>query len=179
MSNLARELDVIHEHSPIEAIVLLPINSGSADDFGAEKIPHYAETPFGRTLTWPEARPWLDYEYDNGYGTQHCHSLFAWTANAVWFVEVYDGSAYLARVPRHPGAPLKASKGRWIGPLPRYCDFCGAPLSHSFVDGRVDSARGHWAYMCLSCHHRVGAGLGTGLGQRYSLVKGVWQKTAG
>jgi len=79
----------------------------------------------------------------------------------------------------HERGPTPPPEARWIGPLPRHCSLCGVPLSYSFVDGRVDSAGGPWAYMCLSCHHRVGAGLGTGLGQRYSLVKGVWQKTAG
>ena len=193
MNNLARELDAVHERSPIEAIVLLPIESGSADDFGAGKIPRYAETPFGRTMTWPEARPWLDYEYDDDdvYATQRCHSLYAWTADAVWFVAGDgDGSVWLESAPRHPEAPPKAppkasearmvwNGPRWIGPVPGYCDLCDAPLSFDFVDGRVGSAGGHWAYMCLSCHSRHGGRLGTGLGQRYSLVRGVWQKTAG
>ena len=193
MSNLARELDAVHQHTPIEAVMLLPVHGGKgvADDYGAEDIPYYAETPFGRTLTWPVVRPWLDYDYGSSYGTQRCHSLLAWTADTVYFVQEFDGMTRLRAVPRHPEPPpppppppphLEVPKARWIGPLPRYCDFCGVPLSFSFVDGRVDSGGGYgetWAFMCLPCHHRHGAGLGTGLGQRYALVKGVWQKTAG
>ena len=51
-----------------------------------------------------------------------------------------------------------------------------------FVDGRVRGIS-NWAIMCLGCHAERGAGLGTGLGQRYTRVgnhpDGDYEKTGG
>ena len=53
-------------------------------------------------LTWEEARPHLDYEYDNGYGSQDCHSVHIWTPTRVIYVQEYDGATWLDTLPRNP-----------------------------------------------------------------------------
>ena len=53
-------------------------------------------------LTWEEARPHLDYTYDDGYGAPDCHSVFLWTETRVIFVSQYDGATRLETIPRDP-----------------------------------------------------------------------------
>ena len=53
-------------------------------------------------LTWKEAQPILDYEYDSGYGSQDCHSLYIWTPTRVIYIHEYDGSTWPEAVPRNP-----------------------------------------------------------------------------
>lgn len=49
----------------------------------------------------------------------------------------------------------------------RTCDICGKDIwLKDYVDGKT--IHGPWATMCISCHDRVGLGLGLGKGQRYS-----------
>ena len=56
----------------------------------------------GVPVKWEEARPILDYEYDSGYGGVDCHAIMAWTETWVLFVCSYDGSTWVASVPRKP-----------------------------------------------------------------------------
>lgn len=53
-------------------------------------------------LSWQEARPHLDYQYDSGYGAVDCHAVYAWTPSRVLFISQYDGSTHVTSVPRHP-----------------------------------------------------------------------------
>jgi hypothetical protein len=63
---------------------------------------------------------------------------------------------------------------RWISEMPTQCDV-GKYILHTdhslvgkpFVDGRV-AGSSSWAIMCLDCHKKYGAGLGTGKGQKYN-----------
>lgn len=57
---------------------------------------------------------------------------------------------------------------QYIDP-PAQCDLCDFPISHVFVDGRVEGGSS-WANMCLPCWHRRGTGLGTGSGQVYAAL---------
>lgn len=68
----------------------------------------------------------------------------------------------------------------WTGEPPRKCDLCKQPITAEFVDGRVRGGSA-WANMCPGCHSRSGAGIGTGLGQRYVLnpKTSVFEKVAG
>jgi len=72
-------------------------------------------------------------------------------------------------------------KRYWMGDAPTQCDL---NLHHShaittaFVDGKTKM--GPWGNMCLTCHRRVGVGLGTGKGQKYEKQDdGKWLKVAG
>jgi hypothetical protein len=58
-----------------------------------------------RLYTWPEARPFLNKEYDSGYGSPGCPEFTAWTENRVIFVDQYDGATSVQWVPRHPTPP--------------------------------------------------------------------------
>ena len=55
-------------------------------------------------LTWAEARPLLDYDFDAGYGSPGCHHIYIWTTQRVLFISQYDGSTTLESVPRDPVA---------------------------------------------------------------------------
>ncbi len=53
-------------------------------------------------VAWEAAAPVLDYEYDDGYGGQDCHDIWAWTATRVLFIHEYDGSTSVVSVARNP-----------------------------------------------------------------------------
>lgn len=74
----------------------------------------------------------------------------------------------------------------WAGRPPRCCDICKTLFGGGhhdkdheiFVDGRMRDGR--WAIMCLTCHIKVGVGLGIGKGQMYLLQSdGRYQQMAG
>jgi len=50
------------------------------------------------TLTAAE----LDTEFDCGYGNTEVEPFAVWTAKTVYFPACYDGSEWVAWVPRHP-----------------------------------------------------------------------------
>lgn len=56
---------------------------------------------------------------------------------------------------------------KWMGSKPKACQICGLLLKEVFIDGRIKA--GPWAIMCEDCHSKMGAGLGTGSGQKYDL----------
>ncbi len=88
---------------PIESIVI----GAYGWDYGQDKndrdpndtIP--SERRF-KLLTPAEARIYLSYEHDPGFGSPKCHAVTIWTPNHVFFVVQYDGSTRLDKVPRHP-----------------------------------------------------------------------------
>lgn len=107
--NFLYELKQVVADEQVEAVVILRIyphsdNSDPRNDYGSDDIPNYAQMPFGKILTWPEAQKWLDFKYDAGYGTQECPNVFVWTPTKVIFVQEYDGSTWLEHVPRSPQA---------------------------------------------------------------------------
>lgn len=53
-------------------------------------------------VSWEEAAPILDYDYDADFGTQDCHNVYIWTPTRVIFVHEYDGRTWLRSVPRNP-----------------------------------------------------------------------------
>ncbi len=78
---------------PIDAIVIGDYGWGSPDRRLAAA---------GKILTWTEAAPLLDYEYDDGFGGPECHAFVAWTTNRVLYVHEYDGSTSVSCRPRNP-----------------------------------------------------------------------------
>ena len=83
---------------PVEAIVIGKWD----DDEEDERNPREIEAITGKVISWEEAEKWLDYEYDTGYGGTDCHPVIIWTATRVLFCGTYDGSTWVASVPRHP-----------------------------------------------------------------------------
>jgi hypothetical protein len=59
---------------------------------------------------------------------------------------------------------------RWMGDMPRKCDFCQDDMDGTFIDGKT--RQGPWGIMCVDCHDEHGVGLGPGRGQQYALPGG-------
>jgi hypothetical protein len=55
-----------------------------------------------KLITWKEAFPLLNYEYDTGYGSPHCQAIYAWTKTRVIYVAQYDGSTTIHSIYRNP-----------------------------------------------------------------------------
>lgn len=62
-------------------------------------------------LPWATVAPWLDREYDDGYGGQDCPSIYAWTSTRVLFVGTYDGATWVSSIPRNPSGGAAHSVG--------------------------------------------------------------------
>ncbi len=45
---------------------------------------------------------WLDYEFNSGLGGEESAPFWLWTQSYVYFEGSYDGSQWVAWVPRHP-----------------------------------------------------------------------------
>lgn len=69
---------------------------------GGEAGPWASSGPESQVLPWGIGRKELDYIYDGGYAGDGCHNVVAWSENWVLFVGYYDGSCWVARVPRNP-----------------------------------------------------------------------------
>jgi hypothetical protein len=91
---------------PIEAIVIGPFGWGveMTDDlaYGEESIQRSAPVKRGVVMSWDMARPSLDYDYDDGYGSPSCDAIYAYTADRIVFVSTYDGSTCVRSIPRNP-----------------------------------------------------------------------------
>jgi hypothetical protein len=97
--------------APIVGVVIGKFGWGTIDklaadyemfDLGERGVPPLPADKAGVVLPWSDARPFLDYEYDNGYGPPDCHAVFAWTDTHIVMVSQYDGSTRVFRVPRSP-----------------------------------------------------------------------------
>ena len=104
----ATDLESAAGDEVIQGIVIGAFGWGEISDEPGEA---YAEegrsVPLGMrgcVLPWEQARPLLDYSYSTGFGAPQCHAVTAWTATKAIFVGTYDGSTYVASVPRHPEA---------------------------------------------------------------------------
>jgi hypothetical protein len=56
----------------------------------------------GIALTWEQAKPLLDYEFSDGYGSPECHAIYVWSKDKVMWITQYDGSTTLSSMPRNP-----------------------------------------------------------------------------
>jgi len=90
----------------IEAVVIGPFGLGSIDDdddlYGQRDDQKIPRDKLGRVLSWREARPLLDYDYDAGFGAPDCHAVYVWTADEVLWVTQYDGATAIDSAPRNP-----------------------------------------------------------------------------
>ena len=111
--SFAADLEDAAAPESIESVVIGAFGWGSGnDDAGAYGFDRADRTPIaqtlkGRVLPWAQARPLLDYSYDDGFGAADCHAVYAWTPANVLYVVEYDGSTSIHSVPRSPrdGAP--------------------------------------------------------------------------
>jgi hypothetical protein len=98
------------------AIVIGPFGPGS--DYGLERITRSVPVRVGELLTFEQARPMLDYEFDRGFGQPQCDAIFAWTEHKVLFVYECDGSTQVVAIPRNPTPGEVGMPGSEI-PLPK------------------------------------------------------------
>lgn len=96
--SFAADIEHRAKGEPIEAVVI-----GREDDWDYHDDTWFrnGKPPEG-ILTWEEARPFLDYAYDDGYGGADCAPVWAWTATRVIFIGTYDGSTWVQDIPRSP-----------------------------------------------------------------------------
>ncbi len=57
----------------------------------------------GMPLHWTEeVEAMLDFEYDDGFGSQDCPNITVWSQHKVGYVHEYDGSTSIETVDRNP-----------------------------------------------------------------------------
>lgn len=81
---------------PIEGVVIGDISSSIES-----KMPKLACQPRGIVLPWSEAQQWLDYSFDDSFGSPKCNAVTVWTPTKVMAVSQYDGATSLFVLPRH------------------------------------------------------------------------------
>lgn len=99
MANLKSWLLEDAGEEEIEAVVIGEMGWG---EYGSEAVSVYNTQPRGKVLTWEEAAPLLNYEFDSGYGAPGCNAVYAWTKSWIIGVSQYDGATGTFRLPRNP-----------------------------------------------------------------------------
>jgi Fe-S cluster biosynthesis and repair protein YggX len=99
MGNIAEAFEAVAGDEEIEFAV---IGKHYWDQWRRGDSTPFNKARINQSLTWAEAREFLDYEYDSGYGGADCHPAYAWTATKVIFVSEYDGATGASFVPRKP-----------------------------------------------------------------------------
>lgn len=108
MSNFAADIEEAAGDEAILGIVVRQHDWHDDDDDDDEYLGIEAMKPYipkearGIVVPWMYARPWLDREYDTGFGGAECWAIYAWTPTRVLFVDVYDGATSIQSVPRNP-----------------------------------------------------------------------------
>lgn len=72
------------------------------EDYNNEIVPNYIKMPIGKLIKLEEAKPFLDYEYNDGYGSPELPCIYAWTPTRIIAVFQYDGSTSFYSIPRNP-----------------------------------------------------------------------------
>jgi len=99
MANLVEWLLSMAENEEIEAVVIGEMGWG---DYNSETVPDYASHPRAKVLSWEEAKPLLDYEFNRGFGAPGCEAVWAYTKSWVIAIAQYDGATWPYRIPRNP-----------------------------------------------------------------------------
>lgn len=99
MSKIAEWIEEALNGEDIEAVV---IGRHDRDRWGAVGTSAFNGATINKVVSWDEAKPFLSYEFDSGYGSAGCHPVYVWTPTRIFFVGEYDGSTSLSWVPRHP-----------------------------------------------------------------------------
>lgn len=98
-SNLVKWITEEAKGEPIEGVVIGEMGWG---DYGSESVPGYSEQPRNKLISWDEAKKYLDYEFDSGFGAAECNAIYAWTTSRVLYVSQYDGATAINSLPRNP-----------------------------------------------------------------------------
>uniref|UniRef100_A0A6H2A6U1 Uncharacterized protein n=1 Tax=viral metagenome TaxID=1070528 RepID=A0A6H2A6U1_9ZZZZ len=108
MSNLKKWIEDEAEGEEIEAIVIGEMGWG---DYNSDTVPNYDNIPKGKILTWEEAKQFIDYNFDIGYGAPKCNAIIAWTKSKVITIGQYDGATWPYSLPRNPVDTLPTMEG--------------------------------------------------------------------
>lgn len=108
MSNLIDWITECVDGESIEGVVIGKMGWG---DYGSKDVPQYETQQRGVVLSWEEAKPMLDYEFNNGFGFPACNPIYVWTTTRVMFVLQYDGSTSMSWIPRNPTAVMPGMPG--------------------------------------------------------------------
>lgn len=103
--------DAILEEVGKETIEAIVIGEFGWHGYRNDGKPAYKHV-IGKLLSWEEASPILDYEYESGHGaTGACQAITAWTPDHVYFIGTYDGRTWVDCVPRNPLAYIPSMVG--------------------------------------------------------------------
>jgi len=101
MAVIAKWIEELANGEEIESVIV-----GNHDrEFYSESEPFNGVT-VNLPISWEEAKPFLSYEYDNGFGRANCHPVIACTKSRIITVTEYDGATGPAWFPRNP-IPVK------------------------------------------------------------------------
>lgn len=103
MTTFAEDIEEVAAGEPIEAITVAPFGHHYGPEERERDDKGLPRAVWNTAYPWAALRPFLDYQYDTGYGGMDCHSIVAWTASQVIFVHEYDGSTSVVSAPRNPG----------------------------------------------------------------------------
>jgi len=93
---MAKLIDWIQEETDEEIIAVI-----FGDDYRTwAPIPEYP--PAGVVMTLEEAMPWLEREFDDGFGAPECPPMAAYTDNWIVSVSQYDGRTNQFVISRNP-----------------------------------------------------------------------------
>lgn len=109
MENFANDIEEAADGESIECVVIGEMGWG---EYNHERVPRYEEQPRGQVMSWEQAKQYLDYSYDTGFGASECNAIYAWTKTKVMFVVEYDGSTRVESVPRNPVSVIPSMFGR-------------------------------------------------------------------
>ena len=108
MANLVKWIEDEANGEEIEAVVIGDMGWGN---YGKEKVPNYDDIPKGKLLSWEDAKPLLDYEFNPGYGAPGCNAIWAWTETSVIAIGQYDGATWPYSLPRNPMNEMPGMEG--------------------------------------------------------------------
>ncbi|WP_150122126.1 hypothetical protein [Sulfitobacter sp. HI0129] len=100
--NMAVISDWIENIAGDETIEAVVIGPHYRDRFNSDKDENFNAAPLNKVISWEVAKPFLSYEYVNGYGGADCHPVFVWTATKIITITEYDGLTGPTWLPRNP-----------------------------------------------------------------------------
>lgn len=98
--NLAQRIEELADGEDISGVVIGGVVIGLGDNQSEGEAP--PESLRGHLLPWEVGRPYLDHDFEAGYGQYGCPPVYAWTESWVIFVADYDGYLSVRRLPRWP-----------------------------------------------------------------------------
>jgi len=96
MANFLKDIEKVLGDNEVEAIVI-----GHFGGYGTDDRDQLSSNR-NKIQKWNDVKQYMDYEYDDSWGGQDCHSVFIWTKDRIYFVGTYDGSTWITSVPRNP-----------------------------------------------------------------------------